>query len=201
MSARDASWDIRQMSRELLVVFAVLLALNGAFYLFLLRPRLAEYHTLSEENKDGTDALDRREEQVRKREAYVQGLEQAKTDLERLRNDVLSTRDQRMIEVQQELADLAQQFNIDMEEVTYANEILEDEGIERFAMTVPLEGGYANLRKFLHAVENSEEFLVIERVALAEGDEGGVVLSLTITLATYFDLPKKALAPGEAGKA
>jgi Tfp pilus assembly protein PilO len=201
VSARETGWDIRQMSRELLVVFGVLLALNGAFYVFFLRPRLAEYHTLSEENKEGVDALDRREALVREREEYVQGLEQAKADLERLRSEVLSTRDQRMIEVQQELADLAEQFNIDMEEVTYANEILEDEGIERFAMTVPLEGGYANLRKFLHAVENSEEFLVIERVALREGEEGGVVLSLQITLATYFDLPKRAVAPGEAGKA
>ncbi|MFN0281755.1 MAG: hypothetical protein ACKVZ6_07260 [Kineosporiaceae bacterium] len=58
-------------------------------------------------------------------------------------------------------------------------------------MTLPLEGGYANLRRFLHAVEISGEFLVIERVALAEGDEGGVRLALNITLATYFDLPER----------
>ena len=58
-------------------------------------------------------------------------------------------------------------------------------------MTVPLEGGYANLRRFLQAVEVSDKFLVVERVALGEGKRGGAMLQLSITLATYFDAPER----------
>ncbi len=54
----------------------------------------------------------------------------------------------------------------------YDNEMLVDEELDRLVMTVPLEGGYANLRQFLQAVEKSDKFLVVERVALAEGQRG-----------------------------
>jgi Tfp pilus assembly protein PilO len=63
-------------------------------------------------------------------------------------------------------------------------------------MVVPLEGGYANLRKFLQAVESSSKFLVIEQVALAQGHEGGAILQLNIALATYFDDPEARASLG-----
>ena len=40
------------------------------------------------------------------------------------------------------------------------------------------------------SVENSEKFLVVERVALGEGKRGGVMLQLSISLATYFEAPE-----------
>ena len=53
---------------------------------------------------------------------------------------------------------------------------------------VPLAGGYTNLRKFIQSVESSDNFLVIERVALGTGKTADVV-ELNITLATYFIAP------------
>ena len=82
-------------------------------------------------------------------------------------------------------------FSIDLESVSFASEPLYKEDLDRLVMVVPLEGGYTNLRKFLQAVEESDKFLLVERVALAEGREGGVMLQLNITLATYFDLPEE----------
>ena len=181
--------DVRQASRDLLIVFGSVLVANALFYLLLVRPRTEEYRELTSENAPRLQALERREEGVRQQEEYLDALTLAETDLDRLRKDVLATRDLRMISVQAELARLADQFSINLDQVRYQNEALEDEGLERFAMVVPLEGGYANLRKFIQAVETSDRFLVIERVALAEGAEGGVLLQLNITLATYFDLP------------
>lgn len=199
MNDRRTRWDIRQASQELLVVFVVILLANGAFYTFLVRPRVQTYTALTTANAPKIAELERREKAVEAREAYLQGLEQAEDDLQRLRKDILQTRDQRMISVQEELWDLAQDFNINIDQVTYQNEILPDEGIERFAMTVPLKGGYGNLRKFIQAVEESDRFLVVERVALAEGEEGGVLLQLNITLATYFDLPDFEHKPAGRG--
>ncbi len=96
-----------------------------------------------------------------------------------------------MIDVQLELTELAEQFSIDLESVTFDNDLLYEEELDKLVMTVPLQGGYANLRKFLQAVEASEKFLVVERVALGEGKQGGVMLELSITLATYFDAPEE----------
>lgn len=190
MASGRLRFDIRQAGREMLLVFVTVLMLNALFYIFFVRPRTEEYRALTTESAPRIAELENREARVRRQEAYLLGLEQAESDLTRFRTEILSTRDQRMIDVQMELARLAQQFNINVEQIQYQNDRLDDEALDRFAMLVPLEGGYANLRKFIQAVETSEKFLVIERVALAEGEQGGILLQLNITLATYFDLPE-----------
>ena len=112
---------------------------------------------------------------------------------------------QRMIAVQLEVAELASRFGINLERVQYEApdpDQAAKEGLERFGMKVPLKGGYANLRKFLQAVEASDEFLVIEQVALEGAPAGQQGVELTITLATYFDAPELRIqtAPKRGGR-
>ena len=42
-------------------------------------------------------------------------------------------------------------------------------------------------------MEHSAKFLLVERVALGKGKDGGVMLQLNITLATYFNAPEDVL--------
>jgi Tfp pilus assembly protein PilO len=190
MSPARLRFDIRRAGKVLVFVYLGLLVASAAFFVLMTRPALLEYRALTVESAPRLKALADRQAQVEAREEYGDALDQAKLDLERLRDEVLSTRRKRMIAIQLEVDDLAREFNITAERISHDNEILEDEGLERYAMVVPLTGGYRNLRNFIRAVENSDEFLVVERVALARGQEGGVLLQLNITLATYFDLPE-----------
>jgi Tfp pilus assembly protein PilO len=183
-------FDIRQAGRLLLVAYGALILVNAVFFLLLTRPKVFEYRTMTEKTAPLVQALANRETQVDDLEEYLRRLQQTQTDLERLREEILATKNRRMIEVQLELEKLAKQFHINSDQVTYENQILEEEDLERFAMVVPLEGGYQNLRSFIQAVESSDQFLVIERVNLVRSREGGVLLELNITLATYFDAPE-----------
>jgi Tfp pilus assembly protein PilO len=185
-------FDVRQAGRILLLAYASLALINVVFFLLLTRPKVAEYRTMTHKTAPLVEALKNRETQVDDLEQYLQALEQAQADLRQLREEILATKNRRMVPVQLELERLAQQFQIDSDSVEYVNEPLRDEGLERFAMMVPLEGGYQNLRSFIHAVESSDQFLVIERVNLVRSREGGVMLQLNITLATYFDAPELA---------
>jgi Tfp pilus assembly protein PilO len=189
MNVRRLKFDIRQAGRHILVVLLVWLALNTSFYLFATRPRINEYASLVEGSAPQLAALEKRKKQVEGREAYLDALRQAETDLRHLREEVLSTREERMVDVQRELERLCGQFNIDFESVTYDSETLLGQELDKLIMLVPLQGNYANLRRFLQAVEGSDKFLLVERVALAEGKEGGVLLQLSITLTTYFNAP------------
>jgi hypothetical protein len=188
MSTR-ASFDIRQIARRIWIVLGLVAAVNAGFYVLRVRPIVREYAQLLDVHGPEADALAQRQAQVEAREAYLASLRKAEADLSHLRGEVLSTRERRMVEAQLELTELCEQFKIDLESVNYQNEPLEDEELDRFAMIAPLAGGYANLRRFLHAVETSDKFLVVERVQLAQGKEGGVLLQLNITVATYFTLP------------
>jgi len=190
MSPRQTRFDLRQMGRQILTVYLVLSVLNVLAYAVLVRPRARSYEELKAESEPGRERLRRREEDVRAKEGFLAALDLAKKEMARLRRDVLSTRDRRMIEVQLEVAGLAREFGINYKQVRYDNQKLPDEGLDVMTMIVPLEGGYASLRKFLQAVESSDKFLVIEQVALAQGHEGGALLQLNIALATYFDDPE-----------
>lgn len=190
MVARKRRFDLRELGRQALTVYLVLLVANVLVFALVLRPRA---HRLEEFRKDSGPRLERlraREAEVRAAEGALSAYDLAKSELAKLREEVLATRNRRMIDVQLELASLAREFSINLQQVQYENDKLPDEGLERMAMVVPLEGGYSNLRKFVQAVESSTKFLVVERVALASGPQGGVMLQLNITLATYFDDPE-----------
>jgi Tfp pilus assembly protein PilO len=189
MTARRFKFDIRQAGPKILLVLAVLLVIDVGFFLFATRPKMREYQGLVKGSEPQLTALERRKREVERREAFLGSLVQAEEDLRHLRQDVLATREQRLVEVQQELEALCGQFRIDFNSVTYDSDLLESESLDKLIMVVPLQGNYASLRSFLQAVEDSGKFLLVERVALAEGKEGGVLLELNITLATYFDAP------------
>jgi hypothetical protein len=58
-----------------------------------------------------------------------------------------------------------------------------------------LQGRYAEIRRFLHAVETAEEFIVIERVELAQSDTTQLgadnTLAIEIVVSTYFLTPTR----------
>jgi Tfp pilus assembly protein PilO len=189
MTARRFKFDIRQAGPKILLVLLVLLVANAGFYLMATRPKAMAYQRLAQGSETELNALERRKREVERREAFLGALQQAETDLKSIREDVLSTRELRLVEVQAELETLCRRFHIDLNSVTYDSELLKSEDLDKLIMVVPLQGSYANLRSFLQAVEDSDKFMLVERVALAEGKEGGVLLELSITLATYFDAP------------
>ncbi len=191
MKARRVRFDIRRQGMPILVGLLVLIVANTLAWTALVRPKAAEY---LERTKDGGGEEQRllREyrDSVLNGEAYVAGLGQAAEDWRYLRTEILSTREEGLVEIQQEMTRLCAQFRIDINTVSSRNEILREEGLDRFAMVVPLEGGYANLRRFLQAVEASEKFLVVESVSLDGAVRGSSSsnLHLNITVASYFSV-------------
>ncbi len=195
---RRVRFDIRRQGMPVLVALIVLIVVNTLAWAVLVRPRVSEYSSRSEgRSSEEQLSLKERRDSVVSAEAYVAGLGQATDDWTYLRSEILSTREEELVEVMQELTRLCAEFRIDINTVAVKNEILREEGLDRFAMVVPLQGGYASLRKFLQAVEASEKFLVVESVALDGLARGGTstTLNLNITVASYFSVTP-ATQPG-----
>jgi Tfp pilus assembly protein PilO len=169
------------------------------------RPKVVRYRQLTDLSSPQLQVVKTREKAIVQKEDYRAALEKARDDMKRLAGDVLSTRQRRMIGVQFEIEKLKREFGIASDRVQYENEAMDNGALERFAIVVPLAGGYSNLRKFIQSVESSDNFLVIERVALGSGKLTDVV-ELNITLATYFiapdadldELGKKPIVPGRS---
>jgi Tfp pilus assembly protein PilO len=72
---------------------------------------------------------------------------------------------------------------------------LEDSRLTKATATMGLQGRYAEIRRFLHAVETAEEFIVVERVELAQSDTTQLgadnTLAVEIVVSTYFLTPTR----------
>ena len=181
-------FDVREESGKILLVLGALLLVNAAVSVLLVRPKVVRYRELTDQSSPQTRIVKDREREILAKEGYRDALVRARDDMKKLAQDVLSTRQRRMIAVQLEIAKLVREFGIAFDRVQYENEPVDNGALERFAIVVPLAGGYTNLRKFIQAVESSDNFLVIERVALGTG-KSTELIELNITLATYFIAP------------
>jgi Tfp pilus assembly protein PilO len=199
---RVPRFDIRDSSGLIFLVLGALILANAVVSVAVVRPKIAKYRQLTDLSSPQLQVVKTREKEVVQKEDYRKSLEKTRDDMKHLAGDVLSTRQRRMIGVQLEIAKMAKEFGVALERVKWENESVDNGALERFATVVPLAGGYSNLRKFIQAVESSENFLVIESVSLGAGKSSDV-LELNITLATYFiapdakldDLGKKPIAP------
>ncbi|MCI0621938.1 MAG: type 4a pilus biogenesis protein PilO [Acidobacteria bacterium] len=59
-------------------------------------------------------------------------------------------------------------------------------GMQRLAITLPIEGGYANVRNFLNILESESKLVIVDSMALVSEREGTDVLRLDVSLSTLF---------------
>ena len=58
--------------------------------------------------------------------------------------------------------------------------------LTKFKAGMELEGSWADIRTFIHAIETAPEFVVIDDVNLAEAGNGSSALRVNVELSTYF---------------
>ena len=82
---------------------------------------------------------------------------------------------------------LAQQTNLRLETQSATPGELRGSDLGKLSQLAVLTGDYRDIRRFIHRFETAPEFLVLERVELAQ-DETGTTKGITVTIhvATYF---------------
>ena len=115
-------------------------------------------------------------------EAQLRTLEQAEAYREQF-----PERD-RLVRVSGELARLAGALALKMPAVTYHPEELQDVELLRVRLTLAVEGPYGGVRRFLHELEKRRNYLVVERMGLAEhrGPAQASQVAMQLGLAEYF---------------
>ena len=196
---RPARFDVRRDIWTVVALLGALLLLNIGFYLFLNQPRLKALSDLA----GGRDAVRRTLVDITKSCAAMQELvNQYDTETARLDQfytERLGTQRERMTRIQQVLRAIAGEFRIDPESIDYNTNDVEDSDLIRFQVTLPLIGGYPNLRHFIDRVETAPYLAIIDSIELAGSREGGQMLSLTIRISTYFRGPDLPPGPEPAG--
>jgi Tfp pilus assembly protein PilO len=196
-----AEFDVREKAGPIAAVILVWLAINLGFAFLVNLPRAREVSALDEQVGHVAGLTKNREDDVARLRQHHDRVMEGNTSLDKFYEDVLSTKNERLIGFQRELREIAKKFNINMETITYPRETYPKDKVTKFSAVMPLTGSYENLREFIDTIEKSENFIVIESIQLASSKEGGVILSLAISVATYFVDPdmQEPTAP-QAGK-
>ena len=182
-------FDVREKAGQLAVIVMIWLGLNLAFSFLINVPRANEVAALQEEQQHLNRELVRKTADIDALRSDHRRVVEGNSSLDMFYDEVLSTKEKRLVAFQKELRDIAGKFNINMDAVSYPREVFPNKVI-KLGAAMPLTGSYENLRSFLKTIEASENFIVIEAIQLANSKEGGVILSLTILLSTYFVDPE-----------
>lgn len=83
------------------------------------------------------------------------------------------------------LAQLARESNLKFLHASFEPVVERNRTLTRLKIEMLLSGSYMDMRAFIHQLETSPEFVVIDNVELGEGNEGGP-LNVTLHLSTYY---------------
>lgn len=194
-------FNIREKTATLVAILAVWLVANVAVAAMVNIPRTEVAQSLRKSIEDSEVKFRQRKEKVDEVRAEYERVRSGQQTLQTFYDQVLSTKRQRMTSVQKEVRDIASKFHITAESINYATDFFKGEKVVKFSAILPLNGSYENLRSFVSSIENSENFLLIDSITLADSREGGVILTLQITLSTYFVDPDVEVASDEQGPA
>ena len=181
--------ETRRNHRPAIIAGCIALTANLAFYTIMVRPRIASYRDLAGSKGAFARELSEAERTQKTLAAFYERLDTTEKNIEDFFAKVLSTKQERLIQVQQELNDIGTEFRISPESVSYENKDMEADGLEQFSISVPIEGDYSDLRHFIARVENSRSFLILDGVSLTSSKEGGLQLLMNINISTYFNAP------------
>lgn len=115
------------------------------------------------------------------------GRDTATRELDTFRSEVLpaSVAEARRL-LQLKVAQLARAHEVTFSRSVATPESIKGSALARLQTTVDLAGRYRDVREFLYALETSTDFVIVDSIVLAEGEDASSPLNLTIVLSTYF---------------
>ena len=179
-------FDVREKAPAIAVIIVLWLGANLAFAFLVNVPRAAAAAGLEEQTLQVEAQTASRTSEVERLRQHHRRVLEGSDNLNQFYSEVLSTKSERFISFQREVRDIAGKYNINVDAISYPREAFPKDKVTKLSAVMPLAGSYESLREFIHTIEKSPSFIVIESIQLANSTEGGVILGLNITLSTYF---------------
>lgn len=174
--------------RGLIWPIMIALVLNVAMFALIVYPLSNKVAAGEQEASAAAVALAASKRDYTNARQTVTGKQQADLELAKFYEDVLppdlsGARRITFLRIPQ----LAQQSNLRLETQTSSPSHVRESDLGKLTHSAVLTGEYDGIRRFIHQLETSPEFLVLERVELTQNDAAsGRGITVTVQVATYF---------------
>jgi Tfp pilus assembly protein PilO len=174
--------------RRMLVPLAVVFVVNVFAYALIVRPLARRVANIEQRDQAAELDLAAARREHAQASGTLTGKDRAARELDTFYKSVLpqnlpSARRLWIVRV----PELAEQLNIDFDSrTTPIPDEPRDAELIRLRSEVGLAGRYDDLRTFIHRLETSPEFIVIDTIELEEGEDESGVLEVKLFLSTYY---------------
>jgi Tfp pilus assembly protein PilO len=173
--------------RRLIVPLLVAVVVNIAVYALVVYPMERRVATADARAEAAATARKIAERNFQNAQATVTGKDRADEELQRFYQSVLPTNQtaaRRITYVR--LARMAREAGLRPDRGESVAESIRESRLSRLTTRMVLDGQYSEIRQFLHRIETSPEFTVIEDVKLDRMSAEDSALVLEITVSTYY---------------
>lgn len=190
MSDAHQSVIQRVIAEHRRVVYALIagVVINFLVFAFFVYPLQRDVANVEQRTRAAEEALAAAQADYARANGTLTGKDRALKELDTFYGSVLAqdlTGARRLTFAR--LAQLAAKSRLDFERRKYEPVVERGSNLTRLKVTMDLAGSYADIRDFIHEIESSPEFVVIDDVGLMEeGVQNGDSVRLTLQLSTYF---------------
>lgn len=173
--------------RRVVYALAAGIVINILVFVFLVYPLQSDVANVEQRTRAAESALAAAQAEFGRANGALTGKDRALKELDTFYRSVLAkdlTGARRLTFAR--LAQLAAKSSLDFERRRYEPVVERGSNLTRLKVSMELMGNYADVRDFIHEIESSPEFVVIDEINLAEGSQGDSMLRLTLQLSTYF---------------
>jgi len=186
-------WErIYRERRGVVLPLLVVLVANIAILLFGVIPLAGNVAGLHNDASNATLSMNRARLSERQARDARASKERADLDLRKFYSETLPADlpAARKLIVGSFLQQTARDVGLTFQHGSIEESDVKDSQLHELSGKVTLVGDYPNIRKFLYAVETAKEFVVVERVALAQATDlkasNTGALEVTLDVATYY---------------
>ncbi len=189
MSDAHQSVIQRVIAEHRRVVYALIagVVINFLVFAFFVYPLQRDVANVEQRTRAAEEALAAAQADYARANGTLTGKDRALKELDTFYSSVLAqnlTGARRLTFAR--LAQLAAKSRLDFERRKYEPVVERGSNLTRLKVTMDLAGSYADIRDFIHDIEASPEFVVIDDVGLMESVQNGGSVRLTLQLSTYF---------------
>jgi Tfp pilus assembly protein PilO len=174
--------------RRIVVPLLVALVVNVLVYALFVYPLSQRVANVEQRNEAAGKALMAAQADFAQANGTLTGKDRASTELATFYKDVLPpdlSGARRLTQLR--LRQLARESDLRFDRDRYEEVEVRDSTLRRLRITMILNGDYADVRTFIHQLEASPEFVVIDNIELAEGGQDpGADQVVTLEMSTYF---------------
>ncbi len=173
--------------RRLVIPVLAGLALNVVLFAGVVYPLGARVRSMESREQAAAQALLAAAREDADARGITQGRDLTQTALKAFYQDVLpSSHAQARQATFLRLTQLAEQHNLEQSRRSTDPKQERESSLARLQISMTLRGNYEDIRRFIHQVENGTDFIVIDSIALQQGEEAGAPLTLALSLSTYY---------------